>query len=124
MKILILHGWQSVPGGVKPTYLAEHGHIVFNLPDDDFDQAVRIAQAEFDEHVPEVVVGSSRGGAVAMKFVSGQARLVLARANGRSLVSGWICCFCSVISHASTDPCQLAWQRKQFGRLDASTASS
>ena len=26
MKILILHGWQSVPGGVKPTYLAEpHG---------------------------------------------------------------------------------------------------
>jgi hypothetical protein len=26
MKILFLHGWQSVPGGVKPTYLAQHGH--------------------------------------------------------------------------------------------------
>ena len=38
MKILFLHGWQSVPGGVKPTFLAQHGHTVINpkLPDDDF----------------------------------------------------------------------------------------
>ena len=28
MKILFLYGWHSVPGGVKPTYLAEHGHTV------------------------------------------------------------------------------------------------
>ena len=80
MKILFLHGWQSVPGGVKPTYLAQHGHEVINpkLPDDDFDEAVRIAQAEFDKHQPEVVVGSSsRGGAVAMNINSGDARLVL-----------------------------------------------
>ena len=41
MKILFLHGWQSVPGGVKPTYLAEHGHEVINpdLPDEDFEEA-------------------------------------------------------------------------------------
>jgi hypothetical protein len=79
MKILFLHGWQSVPGGVKPTYLARHGHTVFNpkLPDDDFAAAVRIAQAEFDTHRPQVVVGSSRGGAVAMNINSGGARLVL-----------------------------------------------
>ena len=79
MKILYLHGWQSVPGGVKPTYLAQHSHEVINpaLPDDDFDEAVRIAQAEFDQHCPEVVVGSSRGGAIAMNINSGQARLVL-----------------------------------------------
>jgi predicted esterase YcpF (UPF0227 family) len=25
MKILLLHGWQSTPGGVKPTYLKDHG---------------------------------------------------------------------------------------------------
>ena len=52
MKILFLHGWQSTPGGVKPTYLKDHGHEVLNpaLPDDDFDAAVRIAQAEFDRH--------------------------------------------------------------------------
>ena len=70
MKILFLHGWQSTPGGVKPTYLKDHGHDVLNpaLPDDDFDAAVRIAQAEFDQHRPDVVVGSSRGGAVAMNL--------------------------------------------------------
>jgi hypothetical protein len=79
MKILFLHGWQSVPGGVKPTYLVQHGHQVSNpkLPDDDFEAAVRIAQAEFDKHQPEVVVGSSRGGAVAMNINSGDAKLVL-----------------------------------------------
>src|SRR5262249_31203043 len=79
MKILFLHGWQSVPGGVKPTYLATHGHEVINpkLPDEDFETAVQIAQAEFDKHRPEVVVGSSRGGAIAMNINSGQAKLVL-----------------------------------------------
>jgi alpha-beta hydrolase superfamily lysophospholipase len=79
VKLLFLHGWTSVPGGVKPTYLASHGHSVINpaLPDEDFAEAVRIAQAELDRHHPEVVVGSSRGGAVAMNIESGTARLVL-----------------------------------------------
>jgi alpha-beta hydrolase superfamily lysophospholipase len=79
MKVLFLHGWNSVPGGVKPTYLADHGHEVVNpaLPDEDFELAVRIAQAEFDRHQPDVVVGSSRGGAVALNIDSGTARLVL-----------------------------------------------
>jgi predicted esterase YcpF (UPF0227 family) len=79
MKLLFLHGWQSVPGGVKPTFLAQHGHEVVNpkLPDEDFAEAVKIAQAEFDKHQPQVVVGSSRGGAVAMNIHSGDARLVL-----------------------------------------------
>jgi hypothetical protein len=27
MNILFLHGWQSVPGGVKPTLLVQHGHV-------------------------------------------------------------------------------------------------
>jgi pimeloyl-ACP methyl ester carboxylesterase len=79
MKILFLHGWQSVPGGIKPTYLAAHGHEVINpaLPDDDFAEAVRMAQAQFDIHKPPVVVGSSRGGAVAMNIDCGTAKLVL-----------------------------------------------
>jgi hypothetical protein len=79
VKILFLHGWHSVPGGVKPSYLAAHGHEVVNpaLPDDDFAAAVRVAQAAVDEHRPEVVVGSSRGGAVAMNIDGGAARLVL-----------------------------------------------
>lgn len=79
VKLLFLHGWNSVPGGVKPTYLKDHGHDVINpaLPHEDFTEAVRIAQAEFDKHQPQVVVGSSRGGAVAMNIESGEARLVL-----------------------------------------------
>jgi hypothetical protein len=79
MRILFLHGWQSTPGGLKPTYLKDHGHEVLNpvLPDDDFDAAVRIAQAEFDQGKPDVVVGSSRGGAVAMNINTGTTPLVL-----------------------------------------------
>lgn len=79
MKILFLHGWNSVPGGVKPTHLSNHGHEVINpaLPHEDFAEAVRIAQTEFDTHRPQVIVGSSRGGAVAMNMDSGEARLVL-----------------------------------------------
>ncbi len=79
MKILYLHGWNSVVGGVKPTYLKSHGHEVIEpaLDHYDFDVALRTAQQAFDQHQPEVVVGSSRGGAVAMNVESGTTRLVL-----------------------------------------------
>ena len=79
LKVLFLHGWHSVPGGVKPTYLEDAGHEVLNptLDDDNFDAAVRTAQAEFDQHHPDVIVGSSRGGAVAMNIESGDIPLVL-----------------------------------------------
>src|SRR5947207_15027709 len=79
MKILFLHGWNSKPGGVKPTYLAQHGHEVYNpaLPDEDFAATLQIAQAEFDRCQPDVVVGSSRGGAIAMNLRAGGTPLVL-----------------------------------------------
>ena len=79
MRVLFLHGWHSVPGGVKPTYLKNHGHEIINpaLDDDIFVLAVATAQAEFDQHLPDVVVGSSRGGAVAMNINTREARLVL-----------------------------------------------
>ncbi len=79
MKTLYLHGWNSVVGGVKPTYLKSHGHEIVEpaLDHEDFEAAIRTAQAAFDQHRPEVVVGSSRGGAVAININSGSARLVL-----------------------------------------------
>lgn len=62
MKVLFLHGWNSKPGGMKPTYLLNHGHEVINpaLSDDDFAMAIAVGQSEFDKHKPDVVVGSSR----------------------------------------------------------------
>lgn len=79
MKVLFLHGWHSVPGGLKPSYLIHHGCEVINpaLSDDDFDEALRTAQAEYDHHRPDVVVGSSRGGALAMNLDAGATPLVL-----------------------------------------------
>ena len=79
MKILFLHGWQSVPGGVKPTFLRSTAtrSSTRSCPMTTSREAVKIAQAEFDKHQPQVVVGSSRGGAVAMNIESGDARLVL-----------------------------------------------
>src|SRR5205823_6127239 len=78
-KILFLHGWRSKVGGVKPTYLASQGHEVLNpaLPDEDFEAALRIAQAAVDRHCPDVIVGSSRGGAVAMNLRAGSIPLIL-----------------------------------------------
>ena len=79
VKLLYLHGWNSTVGGVKPTYLRSHGHEVIEpeLDHEDFEAALRTAQAAFDQHQPEIVVGSSRGGAVAVNLDSGPARLVL-----------------------------------------------
>lgn len=79
MKILFLHGWKSIVGGVKPTYLRNQAHEVINpkLDDDDFDAALETAQSYFDEHQPDVVVGSSRGGAVALNLRSDNTPLVL-----------------------------------------------
>ena len=79
MKILYLHGWNSAVGGVKPTYLRSSGHEVIEpaLDHEDFEAALRTAQAAFGQHQPDVVVGSSRGGAVAVNLNSGSARLVL-----------------------------------------------
>jgi hypothetical protein len=63
VKILYLHGWNSVVGGVKPTYLRSHGHDVIEpaLDHEDFQRALDTAQVVFDQHRPDIVVGSSRG---------------------------------------------------------------
>ena len=70
IRILYLHGYAARPGGFKPQFLESQGFTVDNpgLTDDDFERSLEIAQAAFDAHRPDVVVGSSRGGAVAMNL--------------------------------------------------------
>ena len=79
MKILFLHGFGSKPGGIKPTFLASHGHEVLNpqLSDDDFEESIRIAQAVIQKNRPDVIVGSSRGGGVAVNIDAQGIPLVL-----------------------------------------------
>lgn len=77
--ILFLHGYGSDPDGIRPMFLQESGYHVVHpaLPDHDFQESLRIAQAAFDGRPPDVVVGSSRGGAVAMNINTGTTPLVL-----------------------------------------------
>ena len=79
MKVRFLQGLESKPGGSKVQHLMDRGHTVFNpaLPKPDFEESVRIAQEEVDVNRPDVIVGSSRGGAVAMAVDRAGARLVL-----------------------------------------------
>ncbi len=78
-RILFLHGLKSKPGGSKPRFLHAQGYEIINpaLPVDDFNEAVRIAQRAFDTACPGVVVGSSRGSAVAMNIDVGEKPLIL-----------------------------------------------
>ena len=77
--VLFLHGRESRPGGKKPTFLKEHGFEVLNppLPRNDFLKSCDIAQDLVDSRQPDVVVGSSRGGAVAMAIDPKGAELIL-----------------------------------------------
>jgi len=79
VKILFLRGWHSLPGGVKPTFLESQGATVVNpeLRDEDWAEAVQLAQEAYDRDPPDVIVASSRGGAVAMALNSRGTPMVL-----------------------------------------------
>ena len=78
-KILYLHGRGSIPGGKKPRLFESLGYEVLNphLPDSSFEESVKIAQKCIDEFSPDVIVGSSRGGAVAMSVDRKKSEVVL-----------------------------------------------
>ena len=78
MKILFLHGWFST-GAAKTTFMRSLGYNVLapDLSNWSFRRAVRTAQAVFNEFRPAVVVGSSRGGAIAMNMNVGSTPLIL-----------------------------------------------
>ena len=86
-------------------FLAQHGHEVIQpkLSDDDFDEAVRIAQDEFDKHQPQVIVGQSRGGTVAMNINSRSAKLVLLSPGWKRWGTTKTVKFDTVILHSRAD---------------------
>ncbi len=64
-------GWHAGPGGVRPSHLTQQGHEVIKPAlHDNLAEAVRTAQAESDRQHPDVIVASSRGGAVEMNLAS------------------------------------------------------
>ena len=67
MKILFLHGKEGTPFGTKPTYLKSKGYEVVApaLDKNDWEASQEAARKAFEECNPDVVVGSSRGGALA-----------------------------------------------------------
>lgn len=78
LKVLFLHGLSS-DGGRKTAYLRFLGYDVLTprLSDWSFRTAVRTAQDAYDKFQPNVIVGSSRGGAVGMALARSDVPLVL-----------------------------------------------
>jgi hypothetical protein len=95
-RVLYLHGSSAGPGGIKAWRLRGRGHDVtapsLGYPQKHsalwawlwdlefrhwFGRAVRVAQEAYDRFRPEVIVGSSMGGAVAMNLRSGDTPQVL-----------------------------------------------
>ena len=70
---------------VKRTLFEAGGHEIIAplFDDDDFDLAVRTTQAASEQHQPDVIVGSSRGGAVALHSTIDD---VISLANSEELV--------------------------------------
>jgi pimeloyl-ACP methyl ester carboxylesterase len=70
--VLFLHGSGGKPGGHKPTYIQKEGFTVLNpqLPEESFESSCQVGREHCQQDpVPGVIVGSSRGGAVAMSIM-------------------------------------------------------
>ena len=79
LKILFLHGLEGTPTGSKPTHLSEEGHLVVApvLGKDDFTVSLKIAEKYAKECEPDLIVGSSRGGALAAAMDRNGAKAIL-----------------------------------------------
>jgi hypothetical protein len=69
-RLLFLHGLESSPGGHKAVWLARrYGAHVPALTTSDWATARAQAEAAVREHEPEVIVGSSYGGALLLSLL-------------------------------------------------------
>ena len=85
MNILFLHGLQSSPNSYKRRMLETQGHSVYApaLPANDWDRSVKIAREAVEIHKPDLIIGSSRGGAVAMATHAQVPMILIAPAWGK-----------------------------------------
>ena len=79
MKILFLHGLESKPGGSKVKFLESKGYEVLNplLPKWSWDESLANAQTLINSERPDLIIGSSRGGAVGLSVNTLGIKLVL-----------------------------------------------
>lgn len=77
-KVLFLHGLFG-SNSSKPYFIKSWGFEVFNpiLDDWNFKKAVQTSQEIYDKIRPDLIVGSSRGGAIAINMNSGSTPLIL-----------------------------------------------
>ncbi len=85
MVVLFLHGLQSSPNSYKRKMIEDAGHTVYApvLPADDWSESVTRAREAIERYSPDVIVGSSRGGAVAMSTRSKVPMVLIAPAWGK-----------------------------------------
>tara|TARA_B100000212_G_C27341389_1_gene519377 strand:+ start:934 stop:1428 length:495 start_codon:yes stop_codon:yes gene_type:complete len=79
MKVLFLHGMEGTPEGTKPAFLKKAGFRVIApaLPKNDFELSLARAKDTFENFKPDIVVGSSRGGALASALDTGDIPKIL-----------------------------------------------
>lgn len=77
-KVLFLHG-MFAQNSSKPYFIESLGFNVYSpiLNDWIFGKSVEIAQESFEQYKPNLIVGSSRGAAVAMNMDTGDIPLIL-----------------------------------------------
>ena len=72
MRVLLLHGLEGSPNGAKAQALRKSFELdAPALPTGDFEACVALAQGRLKSQTPDVVVGSSFGGAVALSLILG-----------------------------------------------------
>lgn len=78
-RVLFLLGEGRSPTDPKPSVLRDNGFFVIapELPKNDFRAAVGVAELALNQYGADIIVGDSRGGAVALNMNSGNTPLVL-----------------------------------------------
>jgi predicted esterase YcpF (UPF0227 family) len=104
MRIVYLHGRMSSPNAAKCKFLRENGHEVFapKLISHNWEQSVVAAREMLEKVKPDLVIGSSRGGAVAMATNTTVPMVLICPAWGK--YAPWSACRGnSTILHAKKD---------------------